>query len=419
MALRITHSPTSICFVADGVQYQILDTVSAHTPRTFKFTIDAYDRSTGYYERENITVKCYPVEGEQGGGIYTMDIADILSAYVTRYTYDPRYDPYDYDSGANHLIGWATVILTSIDGQSVELDTTHLCLYGSACGLVLSGVIPSNKHPFLLSRGNEQGAVHLYRSELKAMEWLLFLRPSGYESPVIETDNRTAPDQDLDSLLYGIEGNSFLKAIRMEGNENSHYDIYSEASVLLVHMAYHDDQDYDRTYSIAISDDPDTDEIHLIRWTNSMGAPEVLLLTGELQDISEASKPDLYILTQNLQSTTRRQQRGMVTTKYSLHTGYLTPARILALKDMLTSEEVEMQIDGQWIPVSVTADTKHAVHQREPETFELTIEVLEQTRYHKPNRIVNPLPVSRADLLQDNSGNLILDNNSNTIEENG
>lgn len=112
-------------------------------------------------------------------------------------------------------------------------------------------------------------------------------------------------------------------------------------------------------------------------------------------------------------------QRSTVTTKYSLQTGYLTPARIIALKDMITSEEVEMQIDGQWVPVSVTADTKHAVHQREPETFELTIEVLEQTRYHKPNRTVRPLPATRAGLLQDNSGNIILDNNSNTIQENG
>lgn len=62
-------------------------------------------------------------------------------------------------------------------------------------------------------------------------------------------------------------------------------------------------------------------------------------------------------------------QRGTVTTKYSLHTGYLTPARIIALKDMLTSDEIEMQIDGQWVPVSVTADTSHAVHQREPESL--------------------------------------------------
>jgi hypothetical protein len=112
-------------------------------------------------------------------------------------------------------------------------------------------------------------------------------------------------------------------------------------------------------------------------------------------------------------------QRGTVTTKYSLHTGYLTPARIIALKDMLTSDEIEMQIDGQWVPVSVTADTSHAVHQREPESFELTIEVLEQTRYHKPNRTVRPLPDSLTDLLQDNSGNIILDNNSNSIQENG
>lgn len=94
--------------------------------------------------------------------------------------------------------------------------------------------------------------------------------------------------------------------------------------------------------TIAIMDDPDTDEVCLIRWTNSMGSPEALLLTGELQDISEAEKPELYISNQTVRNTERKMQRSTVTTKYSLHTGYLTPARIIALKDMITSEEVEM-----------------------------------------------------------------------------
>ena len=118
-------------------------------------------------------------------------------------------------------------------------------------------------------------------------------------------------------------------------------------------------------------------------------------------------------ITKNLAGASKIEFQGTYKTVYCSRNYYK------ALKDMITSEEVEMQIDGQWVPVSVTADTKHAVHQREPETFELTIEVLEQTRYHKPNRTVRPLPATRAGLLQDNSGNIILDNNSNTIQENG
>ena len=169
------------------------------------------------------------------------------------------------------------------------------------------------------------------------------------------------------------------------------------------------------SFTIAINNDPEVDEKHVILWTNSMGAPEALLLTGELQDVSEVSDPELYVSSQSLQTTVRKQKRRTVTTKYTLHTGYLTPARVIALFDMLSSEEVEMKIDGEWVPVSVTTDAKHAVHQREPEDFELTIEVLEQTRYHKPNRTVQPIPAGRSSLLMDNSSNIITDNNSETI----
>ena len=295
-------------------------------------------------------------------------------------------------------------------------DTEHICLPGASGGLKLSGELPANTHPFLLARGNEEGALHLYRSELYEMEYLYAYVSNTYDSYYIETDNADQDSQDISDKIIGISGCNNLFAIWLTNNAGSQYGIWRDSNALYLYYCYNNEL---RINTIAIKDDPDTDDTCMLKWTNSMGAPEVLLLTGEMRDISEIESPDLYITRQTPKETRRSYLRRAVTTKYNMQTGYLTPARICALKDLLTSDSVYMKQDDQWIQVLVSADAAHAVHQREPESFELTIEVMTQTRYHKPNRTVNPLPDSRESLLQDNEGNIILDNNSNTIQENG
>lgn len=410
MSVILSKKPASVCFAADGVSYLVIDTdPTSYAPRSFKFKLGVESDSGPRNEYITVSLVCYPEIGDQGENRFSIDLTDIIQAYTG------RYHVFNYRDA--EIYGYVTVQLTHIDGTTSALDSTeHLCLPGTSGGLTLTGAMPSNKHPFLLARGEEEGSLHFYRSELQAMEEIFAFITNEYDDFHIDTDNGQADQQDYDSKILAISGRFNLFGIWLDGDAVSRFQIYSDAHILMLY--YHYNEEF-LINSISIQDDPSTDESYLIRWTNSMGSPEALLLTGELQDISEAEKPELYISNQTIRNTKRKMQRSTVTTKYSLHTGYLTPARIFALKDMLTSEEVEMQIDGQWVPVSVTADTKHAVHQREPETFELTIEVLEQTRYHKPNRTVRPLPATRAGLLQDNSGNLILDNNSNTIQENG
>lgn len=404
MTISINHKPTDPSFVADGIAYQIILTPGTGEELDHKPTPITFRIQEGSNEAENITLLCFPSVDTQGRDILDIELTDILSALTARY---------QVSSGLRIVSGYAAVKVWQVGNTDVT-DAWAIVLPGTAGGLQLTGALPEGVHPFLIARGEEEGALHLYRSELAAMEYIFAIAPDAYTGHSIQTDDSSLDiystvNVDLSSTVHYIFG-IFLNA---SGTSN----IATSASALFVGYTDHDDEQ--RMNTIAIVDDPDTDEACLIRWTNSMGAPEALLLTGEPQDTSEIEKPELYIHNQSIRSTERKMQRGTVTTKYSLHTGYLTPARIIALKDMLTSDEIEMQIDGQWVPVSITADTSHAVHQREPESFELTIEVLEQTRYHKPNRTVRPLPDSLTDLLQDNSGNIILDNNSNTIQENG
>lgn len=410
MSVILSKKPASVCFASDGVSYLVIDTdPTSNAPRSFKFKLGVESDSEPDNEYITVDLVCYPEKGEQGENSFSIDLTDIIQAYTG------RYHVFNYRDA--EIYGYVTVQLTHIDGTASALDSTdHLCLPGTSGGLTLTGVMPSNKHPFLLARGEEEGSLHFYRSELQAMEEIFAFITNEYDDFHIDTDNEQADQQDYDSKILAISGRFNLIGIWLDGDAVSRFHIYSDANILMLY--YHYNEEF-LINSISIQDDPSTDESYLIRWTNSMGAREALLLTGELQDISEVEDQDPYITSQTVNSTNRSYKRRTVTTKYSLQTGYLTPARIIALMDMLTSDSVSIKIDGEWVPVLITTDAKHAVHQREPETFELTIEVLKQTRFQKPNRTVHPLPSTRAGLLQDNSGNLILDNNSNTIQENG
>lgn len=410
MSVILSKKPASVCFVADGISYLVIDTdPTSNAPKSFKFKLGVESDFGPDNEYITVDLVCYPVKGDQDENRFSIDLTDIIQAYTG------RYHVFDYNEA--EIFGYATVQLTHIDGTASELDNTeHLCLPGTSGGLTLTGVMPSDKHPFLLARGEEEGSLHFYRSELQAMEAIFAFVTNEYHDFHIDTDNGQADQQDYGSKILAISGRFNLFGIWLDGDIHSQFQIYSDANILMLYYHYYEEF---LINSISIQDDPSTDESYLIRWTNSMGAREALLLTGELQDISEVEDQDPYITSQTVNSTNRSYKRRTVTTKYSLQTGYLTPARIIALMDMLTSDSVDIKIDGEWVPVLITTDAKHAVKQREPETFELTIEVLKQTRFQKPNRTVHPLPSTRAGLLQDNSGNLILDNNSNTIQENG
>ena len=411
MAQVLSKKPNSPCFVADGVKYEILLTGNdaTHQPHVLAFDLYVLNADQTTYETISVDLVCYPAIIAHGAwDSLEIDLSDIIKPNTYRYR----------KSAMGNIYGLAAVKLTKIDGSSVSLDTNYnWCLPGTSSGLktTVNDVLPDTEHPFLVARGNEQGSLHFYRSELKEMEYIYAIISTAYAEYAIETDNRDQDDQDLSDKIVANPTLYNLIGIWLRDDNHSQYAICQDANALFLLM---ENYGWHRR-GISIDDDPITDEIHLIRWTNSMGALEVLLLTGEMQDVSEVGEPELYISSQSLRSTIRKQKRRSVTTKYTLQTGYLTPARIIALFDMISSDEVELKIDDEWIPVSVTADAKHAVRQREPENFELTIEVLEQTRYHKPNRTVYPIPGERSALLQDNSGNIILDNNSNTIEENG
>lgn len=424
--INIYHSPKQFQFLEDGVKYTLREVVQlgqgGAMPLVIQFSIGYHTRGVRgilKYNENRIGILCYPKSKSVNHShlkhwLWDVELDSILNAYVQRLF------------ATTYIYGYVKLQLISakrVDetAEEIELeDAVHYCLYGTSGRIDMDNELSKDIHPFLLSRGSETGALHFFRSELKAMEHIYaIIPPDWYDYVYFDTDEKEYPDQAFDDRLIFIEGRGELVAIHYSKDDSeTQYDVTGANSIFL-HLRVDGEPTQDRIYAIAVEDDPDTDETHLIRWTNSMGAPETLLLTGEMKDISEIEKPELYIHEQTDVRVTRKQIRGISKTKYSLHTGYLTSSRISALRDMLLSEEVEMLIEDQWVPVSVASDVANAIHQSTPEDYELTIEILEQTRYRQPNRTINPLPASRNMLLQDNSGNIILDNNSNTIQENG
>lgn len=414
MAKSLYYAPAEILFTAEGVHYSITESATSgstsNAPTALGFQIDYFIAPSGpgsiaVEGQYTLTVIAYAELVARGSSrIYRwdVDLTNIIAAYTQRIC---RF--------GNYLSGYATVQLTEIDGVQTSIDEVeHICLFGTSGGIDLNEELPANQHPFLLARSNDGGNLHFYRSELKAMDFIYALKPSAYDSIYFDTDDYKAPQQELIQDSYIIRGRNELLGIHYyEGDAYNQYDV-TAADVIFVHFVK--DNNEVRLYSIAVQDDPEADETHLIRWTNCMGATEALLCTGEMRDISEVGQPEFYIQEQEYSHINRKQQRGMTTIKYSLMTGHLTPGRISALSDMLTSKEVEMFINGEWVPVSVTADASHAVHQREPENFELTIEVLEQTRYRKPNRAVEPID-NPDDVLRDKNNKVITDKNSNIL----
>ena len=406
MPIVARHTPERVCFAADEIKYSLWHQVTiADNPVVLTFQIET--PSLQRTQVDELEMICYPMSypNRPAGSYYDIDISDIITGYVQKLYVD------------NTIYGHIYFQLTKIDGSATDIDSIrHLCLPGTNSGLDMSAAIPADVHSLLIARSSKDESIHFFRSELLAMEYIYAIMTDVYEGAYFLTNDISDPTNTaIKALTKEIDGEENLIALHYLPGWRYGYDI-AWANTIYLHLSPSAEyQPAPRMYAIAIEDDPDTDETHLLRWTNSMGATEALLLTGELQDISEMADPELYISEQNSKSTIRAHQRRTLTQKYAIHTGYLDQGRIDALIDMLSSDHIELYEKEQWMPVSVTSDIKHAAIQRTPEDFELEIEVLEQPRYHKPGRVYKSLPQNRSGLLQDNSGDIITDNKSNTI----
>ena len=191
MAKTLYEAPNAISFVTDGIQYVIRENVTASTkeaPISLLFEIHYFNKNAGIFQSQTASEECQLlVHGELNVRnnthyiLWNVDVTDIITTFAQRLCIDHR----------GYINGYATIQLKEIDGVSTDIDEDpHICLFGTSGGIKIydGGELPADTHPFLLARGNEEGALHLYKAELKAMDVIYALKPDQYDDIYFDTD---------------------------------------------------------------------------------------------------------------------------------------------------------------------------------------------------------------------------------------
>lgn len=125
---------------------------------------------------------------------------------------------------------------------------------------------------------------------------------------------------------------------------------------------------------IEVVSDPVAEQSHLIRYINSYGVMECLLVTGEViyvpefTDAEASLQMDMYGQLRNIPSTSTMRE------KLTIQTGYQTQDRQLMFRDMLTSKWVWIDYDGETRRCKITCEGyEKQLTQTKP--FNLTLNV--------------------------------------------
>ena len=127
---------------------------------------------------------------------------------------------------------------------------------------------------------------------------------------------------------------------------------------------------------------PETDYIlHTIKFRNSYGQFENIIVWGEVLDVSESVNGDTYVTCDDDMYQKTHTMRGTTHRKLSCKTGYINKKRIDFLKDMVLSSEVyydnvrcSVSMEGGEVPESLYS----------PKSVTLNVDFLEEERFYTP-----------------------------------
>lgn len=395
--MTVLQTPNKVVFVGNPVIYRLSDT--AATTVVIRITVN------GTLHIPLVLKPFYPLDADgvidtSADPYFETDISDILYTYAQPLVIRKPQHFYEIDGGVTFRVAYR-------DNDSwTDIDTSdHLGILGGlpqelvAAGEDFSTAIQNNTQasPFLIARLFTEGALHFYRSEMRAVD-IFLTKPEGYQIRITHEFGTNVIIRDTVHNIVGIR----------TGKES--VSSQSRLTLLIYDTGYANSY----YYTIVIDDDPDTDEKHLLRFINSYGCYETLLCTGELRESDETDDPDFYNLHIG-NASIRAHQRRLRIRKYTLHTGHLTTARRAVLADLLCSEEVSILLNNEWLPCAVTAETDFAVTQREPESTELTLELLPQSKYNRSQQDLSDIRTTRI-LLTDSSAEPIYDVGAEPIE---
>jgi|GEM_PF-2070606 len=366
----------------------------AVSQKTFVFMMQRWflPNTPELWSTERVTIRQWPIEyefeqaQEFSGMIYyyrcDIQLDDLLRAYVQPWVF---LSDHINEFGECTLYGGGAIFLKSIDGVVQTINKAYFFPGGMHHALEFSQAAMQGTVLPMLAHGYEPGYfsrdipyLRFYRAELSAMgDKLLMMRASNMD--FYEARDSAA------NVLPHAEFRCFTAI------DTASISTENRTSILLDFV--HNDEQYSdaafRSIGLIVMPDPDMEEQYLVRWRNSFGLTEALLLQGTLTQQQPAPESRLYNTSES--GTSRmRQQRGRVQQQWQLETTITDTARRTALMDMLLADKQELQLDGQWYEVQISCDIDTRYLQRTPETLTLNLTLLTPSYFPFPSR---PAPV--------------------------
>ena len=308
------------------------------------------------------------------GGNAQIDIADILQPYVK--SLNPAITGFD-------IISFE---LTAINGNSYQDHTCYaipatIGKLNAAAGKSLPAVFMSGQNPgcpFFTLRAALTNSVQFYHSELTDL--FLYCR-TGF-SVTFEGWWLNSHGQ-LVAYQADVFTNVFVRHSASEVGCLSIPDAdLSSTLKSIIRVTLADSSNHSGVYYVVIDPDPVADETHLVRFRNSYGAREQILLTGELKEKNSIDGDTTYLKTEN-HINLRKRQRQTLTDQFTLQTRILNVKRAELLRDMLCSDQVQILIDGVFYDCRVTSDLELDHTPRTPQNTELTFTILNGCNRHR------------------------------------
>ncbi|NDV46183.1 hypothetical protein D0T49_03895 [Paludibacter sp. 221] len=252
---------------------------------------------------------------------------------------------------------------------------------------------------FLFTTRSNQKVIKMRRNELRE---LYFLNPLN---ETIELVSDTGGSKTLSAYEIGVPVH--IDMIRFFQNYFPNPDSIKELQIKVNGVI---------ACTINISDSL-LEERYLLQFRNSLNVFEYLELKGKAKYTPEFTADNTYNkYNSDINDLEKSRRRETATTIIEAETGFRPTLDLQFINDLLTSDEIYLQENGEWLPCLVTASPGYAKRQTIPESILLNIEMVDAGSLQSP--IDGDFEIYPPTVLTDNYGEILTDNDGNVLTSN-
>lgn len=357
MTIIVLKEPSPYCFIGNEVAFEVQ--TDSYAAIVVEIISNGISQKTSYYPFKK-------------GDVYTsrFNIAGYL--YITSETSEyPEGDlvstlpdfsiPYLVKIGEDYVF----------DGIAFKggIDNQTLAVLGKEGYNIFTYRLGSHFEQFLFTTRTHSKIVKVRESELYPF---VFIHPGIDLTFRSESGNTiTIPPQVEDTICV-----LNIVAVRL----NYLYQYGETPTIIEVWVAK------EKTFTIQITPNQESEESYRIRFRNSLGAFEIIEVVGIANHEPTLSEPDIYQSLTDYGFYTDRRDRLSLQDVIKVETGYKTKDEILFIRDMVCSEETYfIYPDGSYFRCNVSVDKMAYKEKRvSPESIPLIVTDENDSRYVSP-----------------------------------